>query len=71
VSLQETTCQQLQFSYGVFLVHEPDHPEDWKAYAKNWMLAHEVEGNLVFLTEGPSSKHPEAIHRMEIINLDN
>jgi pyruvate kinase len=35
------------------------------------MFAHEVEGNLVVLTEGPSSKHPEANHRMEIIDLGN
>ena len=71
VSLQESTCQQLQFSYGVFPVHELDHPESWKAYARDWMLAHEVEGNLVVLTEGPSSKHPEANHRMEIMDLGN
>ncbi len=71
VSLQESTCQRLQFSYGVLPVHELDHPEDWKAYVKNWMLAHEVEGNLAVLTEGPSSKHPEANHRMEIVDLGN
>jgi len=71
VSAQESTCQRLQFSYGVFPVHELDHPEDWKVYARNWMRAHEVAGNLVLLTEGPSSKHPEANHRMEIIDLGN
>ena len=71
VSAQESTCQRLQFSYGVFPVHELDHPEDWKAYARNWMLACGIEGNLVLLTEGPSSKHPEANHRMEIIDLGN
>lgn len=71
VSLQESTCQRLQFSYGVFPVWERNDPEDWKAYAKNWMLAHEVKGNLVVLTEGPSPKHPEANHRMEIIDLGN
>jgi pyruvate kinase len=71
VSSQESTCQRLQFSYGVLPVHEVDHPEDWKAYARDWMLAQEAEGNLVVLTEGPSSKHPEANHRMEIIDLGN
>ena len=71
VSLQEATCQNLQFSYGVFPAHETEHPEDWKTYAKNWLAAHGVEGNLVVLTEGPSSKHPEANHRMEIFDLGN
>jgi len=51
--------------------HESDHPEVWKAYAQQWMLAHGVEGNLVVLTEGPFTKHPEANHRMEILDLGN
>jgi pyruvate kinase len=33
------------------------------------MEEHEVEGNLVVLTEGPSAKHPRANNRMEIIDL--
>lgn len=69
VSSQETTCQGLQFSYGVYPVHEPDHPEDWNAYVRDWLRSHGVEGNLVVLTEGPSSKHPEANNRMELIDL--
>jgi pyruvate kinase len=69
VSSRESTCQQLQFSYGVYPVHEPDPPQDWKAFAREWLRAYEVGGNLVVLTEGPSPKHPEANHRMEIIDL--
>ncbi len=70
VSSEETTCQRLQFSYGIYPVREPDYPEDWRLYARNWLQSHGVSGNLVVLTEGPSSKHPEANHRMEIIDLD-
>jgi pyruvate kinase len=69
VSPEEATCQRLQFSYGVYAVHEPDYPEDWRLYARNWLQSHGVNGNLVVLTEGPSSKHPDANHRMEIIDL--
>ena len=69
ISSQETTCQGLQFSYGVYPVHEPDHPEDWNVYARKWLRSHGVEGNLVVLTEGPSSKHPDANNRMELIDL--
>jgi len=57
------------FSYGVFAVCEPDHPEDWKAWTRNWLQTQNVEGNLVVLTEGPSTKHPNRNNRMEIINL--
>jgi len=69
VSTQEQTCARLQFSYGVCPVCEPDHPEDWKSFIRKWLNAHAVEGNIVVLTEGPSSKHPEANNRMEIIDL--
>ncbi len=69
VSSQESTCQALQFSYGVHAVHEGEHPEEWTAYARKWVEDNGVEGHLVILTEGPSSKHPEANHRMELIDL--
>jgi pyruvate kinase len=69
VSAQESTCQQLQFSYGVHPVYEPDHPDDWNTYARQLLRTLGVEGNLVVLTEGPSSKHPEANNRMEIVDL--
>ena len=69
VSSQDSTCQNLQFSYGVYPVHEPEHPEDWKSYINGWLHDHEVDGNLAVLTEGPSTKHPEVNNRMEIIDL--
>ena len=69
VSSRENTCQNLQFSYGVYPVHDPEHPEDWKSYINGWLHDHEVDGDLAVLTEGPSTKHPEASNRMEIIDL--
>jgi pyruvate kinase len=69
VSSQEATCQALQFSYGVHPVHEREQPENWTDYARKWVEDHAVEGNLVILTEGPSPKHPEANHRMELVEL--
>jgi pyruvate kinase len=69
VSSQEATCQGLQFSYGVYPVHEPDHPEDWDTFIRDWLRSRGVEGDLVVLTEGPSSKHPEANNRMELMDL--
>ncbi|MGI6379264.1 MAG: pyruvate kinase [Anaerolineae bacterium] len=63
------TCQNLQFSYGVHAVHTPELPKDWKAFAREWLREHGVEGDLVVLIEGPSDRHPEANNRMEIMNL--
>jgi pyruvate kinase len=70
VSSQEGTCQGLQFSYGVYPVHEPEHPEHWKSYVTKWLRDHEMNGEFVVLTEGPSTKHPETNNRMEIIELE-
>ncbi len=69
VSSQKATCQALQFSYGVHPVHEEGHPDDWRAYTRKWLTDHEVQGDLVILTEGPSTKHPGANHRMELVEL--
>jgi pyruvate kinase len=69
VSSQDQTCQNLAFSYGVFPVYEPDHPEDWDSYVRRWVEMYQVPGDMAILTEGPSTRHPEANNRMEIINL--
>jgi len=69
VSSQETMCRALQFSYGVFPVFEAENPDNWNDYVKSWLQHNGVEGNLVVLTMGPSAKHPDANHRIEILDL--
>jgi pyruvate kinase len=69
VSSQQATCQQLQFSSGVYPLHALDQPEQWTDYIRQWVRDRGIEGKVAVLTEGPSSKHPEANHRMEIIEL--
>ncbi len=69
VSSQEATCQHLQFSAGIHPVYEPEQPETWRAYIEKWLRDHDISGEVVFLTGGPSREHPDANHRMEIIDL--
>jgi pyruvate kinase len=69
VSSRHSTCQHLQFSSGVFPVHEPQLPRSWNDYVRRLVADLGLEGNFVFVTEGPSSRHPEANHRMEIVDL--
>ena len=69
VSSEERICQQLVFSYGIYPVHEPDPPEVWNDIASDWLKTHEVEGDFVVLSTGPSPKRPEANNRIEIIDL--
>ncbi len=69
VSPNYETCQTLQFSYGIYPQYEPEHPGDWNVYAKEWVKAYHLKGNIALLTEGPSSRNPAANNRMEIIDL--
>ncbi len=71
VSSEPATCQNLQFSYGVHPVLEPDHPRHWRAFIRRWLKEHGLAGNLVLLTEGPSRRHPDTNNRMEIITLNS
>jgi pyruvate kinase len=70
VSSQEPTCQNLQFSYGVYPVCEAGHPADWNDHIRAWVSSHGIEGGLAILTEGPSAKFPRTNNRMEIIDLN-
>jgi pyruvate kinase len=69
VSSQETTCQQLQFSSGVYPVWEAEHPERWNTYVADWLKTRGIGGKLAVVTEGPSSRHPDANNRLEIVEL--
>ena len=62
------TCQQVQFSYGVAAVREATEPDDWNDYVRRRLPVRSARGGLILLTAGPSSKHPEANHRLEIID---
>jgi pyruvate kinase len=69
VSPEEATCHGLQFSYGVFPLHEQEHSRDWKTFARRWVRREGLADGLLVLTEGPSRDNPKANHRLEIIDL--
>lgn len=69
VSPQEKTCIDLAFSYGVYPLFSEEDPEDWRAYAESLVSEAHLSGDVVILTQGPSRKHPETNHRMEVIDI--
>jgi pyruvate kinase len=69
VSSEGSTCQQLQFSYGVYPAYHPDPAEDWDAFSRQWVRSQGLAGNLAILIRGPSPAHPERNHRLEFIDL--
>jgi len=70
ISSNHNTCQGLVFSSGVYPVYHESHPSDYSPFVRTWLKEHEMGGDIAVLTEGPSPKHPETNHRMEIIMLD-
>jgi pyruvate kinase len=69
ISSSERTCQGLVFSSGVYPVFNEDHPKDYTPFVRKWLKEYEIQGDIAILTEGPSSKHPETNHSMEIVEL--
>ncbi len=62
-------CQGLAFSYGVHAVHLTESPESWREFARNWLREHQVPGRVALLVAGPSTRNPDANHRLEFLRI--
>ena len=69
IGFKEATCRHLQFSSGVFATYEHEVPQEWSAYCKRWLEAHGLQADLAVLAHRQSESDPEAVYRMEIIEL--
>lgn len=70
VSSNESTCQDLQFSYGVYPVHETARPVSWERYTRDWLARHGVDKNLALLTLGTGTGHTGGTNQIEVVDLD-
>ena len=70
VSPNESTCQNLQFSYGVYPVHETKKPTKWEQYARDWMKQNYPDGDIVLLTQGTGTAGVGGTNKLEIIDLN-
>jgi pyruvate kinase len=70
VSPSHKTCQELQFSYGIWPIEEEAHPGDWTNYANNFAKNHNLPGKCILQTEGPSPDHPNTNNKIEFITLN-
>ncbi len=68
-STEESTCQALQFSYGVDPIKLEHEPEDWQAFSRIFLADKGLKKGRVILTQGPSREKPEASYSMEIFEL--
>jgi len=69
MSTRESTCQALQFSYGVYPVHETDFQKHWESYARRWLNQQGITEGLAVLTQGPSTQHRSGTNDMRVIDL--
>jgi pyruvate kinase len=69
LSRDAAVCQGLAFSYGTHPVQLLDDPADWSEFARQWLREHQVPGPVAMLVAGPSTRHPEANHRIEFLRV--
>lgn len=68
-SLNQETCQQLQFSYGVYPEYIPRNPSSWPHFAQEWLQSHGIDGQVAMVVEGGGTLKAGDITRIDIINL--
>lgn len=71
LSPDPVVCQGLAFSYGVHPVELAEEPDRWSGFARQWLREHQVPGQVAVLVAGPSSRHPEANHRLEFLRIED
>ena len=69
-SPDEQTCQNLQFTWGVWTVHTTETPASWVDYVRAWSRDFAVDGSLAILTEGAGTLRSRGAIRTDILNLD-
>jgi pyruvate kinase len=69
-SRDPAVCQGLAFSYGVHPVENTDEDTDWREFIERWLHANDVTAKRVMLVAGPSPRHPNANHRIELMRLN-
>ncbi|MFQ5972285.1 MAG: pyruvate kinase [Alphaproteobacteria bacterium] len=69
VSRSEKTCQDLQFSYGVHAVHQPERPSSWRDFAESYFGGDEDGTRKILMTEGATAGAEGGTNRLEIIDI--
>jgi pyruvate kinase len=46
-----------------------EDPGNWRDFARAWLREHQVPGNVAMLVAGPSTRNPDANHRIEFLRV--
>jgi pyruvate kinase len=69
LSRDRAVCQGLAFSYGVHTIQLDQDPENWSHFARQWLKEYKIPGPVAMLVAGPSSRNPDANHRIEFLHV--
>jgi pyruvate kinase len=69
LSHDPAVCQELAFCGGVEPVLLLDNPLNWRDFARTWLAEHQVGGPVALLVAGPSTRNPDANHRIEFLKV--
>ena len=69
LSAFESTCQALQFSWGVWPEKVDEDLGDWSPAVRRWLPEFGYTHGYALLTQGPSVTHPTNPHKLEILDL--
>ena len=69
ISPKDSVCQHLQFSYGVYPVHQQYRPTNWEKFARDWLAEHNLHGQLALMTQGTGTGVTGFSNRIGFIDL--
>jgi len=69
LSRDRAVGQGLAFSYGVHPVELAQEPDDWRGWARTWLKEQQIAGSFAMLVAGPSTRNPDANHRIEFLRV--
>jgi pyruvate kinase len=69
VSPSAAVCQGLAFSWGVHPIQVAKLTENWSDFARNWVRANDVQGDVAILVTQPSPRDSNANHKIEFLRV--
>lgn len=71
VSPNEKTCQQLQFTFGVYPLHQAKRPSSWENFARDILQKFQLEPHILLLIQSFASARQGGSNHIEIIDLQH
>lgn len=69
-SPNRSTCQQLQFSYGVYPFYSETRPKIWAQFARNLLVQRGIDRGVAILTYGTGTISEQTTTRIEFLDLE-